>query len=248
MKRIGIVGACTVWMLGCGSAPPDPDPASESDGGEEGAVHAQAFGGGGGGARVGNTWGALRDPMAPEIAEAVVAPPAVAEPTTGENVRREVRSVGHVASPVEFVATQPCAGVSGVWRGRVYSDRHGAYYDFTLDVARQGSTGLRGTIVAQFWDGDESRVEPPSACTNQEQHVTVSETAAGRTDEDGTMHFGGTRWRVTQHTCGEHVTDYSPDRFDVQLAMGANRADAILKDDAVWTDGLPIALTRVSCD
>jgi hypothetical protein len=155
-------------------------------------------------------------------------------------------SVTHVVSPVAFQPTTPCPGVSGVWRGRVYSDRHGEYYDFTLHVARAGSTGLKATITAQFWSASTEEIEPPTACAG-EQHVTVVESATGDTDETGTMHLASGSWRVAHHACGERVTDYSPDRFEVPLAMGATTADAVLHDDAVWQDGLPLSLTRVSC-
>jgi hypothetical protein len=160
----------------------------------------------------------------------------------------EAAATTHVVSPVAFQPTSACPGVSGVWRGRVYSDRHDEYYDFTMRVTRIGSTGLSAAITAQFWSASPADVEPPTACSGDVlQHVTVFETAKGTTDEAGTMHLASTSWRVARHACGERVTDYSLDRFEVPRAMGASTADAVLSDDVVWQDGLPIALVRVSC-
>ena len=180
---------------------------------------------------------------APAAAAPVLVP--MSEPTGGMQVIEPFLTV-HVSSPVSFTpAAEACEGVGGVWRGRVYSDRHLAYYDFTLNVRQHGSQ-LQGSMLAHFWDGSTDQVEPPGACDGA-QHVKVVESATGSVDEAGTMHFESRGWQVSHHMCGDKVTEYWPDRFEVPLASGATSAAATLKDDRVWTDGLPIALTRVSC-
>ena len=77
--------------------------------------------------------------------------------------------------------------------------------------------------------------------------MRVVELASGTVGADGTMHFASTSWRVGSHLCGERVTDYSLDRFEVPLADGATSAHAVASDDVVWVAGTPLDLTRVSC-
>jgi hypothetical protein len=152
-----------------------------------------------------------------------------------------------VASPVAFLpAAGGCAGVGGTWRGRVYSDPHVAYYDFTLNVRQRGSS-LQGNMVVEFWDAATDEVEPPSVC-GEAQHVRVVESATGTVDEDGTMRLRAQGWQVSHHLCGEKVTEYSLDRVEIPLAPGATKADATISDDDVWADGMPIAMTRVGCE
>jgi hypothetical protein len=150
------------------------------------------------------------------------------------------------ASPVSFVPATACTGVAGKWRGRAYSDWHGAYYDFVLTVTQNGSA-LKGTVVAEFWDASTDEVEVPNACSQARQHVKVVESASGSVDADGTMGFASTSWRVGSHFCGERVTGYSFDRFVVPLASGATSAHAVVSDDVAWVDGMPMEMTRVSC-
>ena len=101
-------------------------------------------------------------------------------------------------------------------------------------------------MVAELWSAATDEVEPPQACGGS-QHVKVLEGATGSLDADGTMRFDSHTWRVASHLCRERVRGYSPDRFEVPLARGAASARAVVTDDAVWTDGLPVQLTRVSC-
>jgi hypothetical protein len=151
-----------------------------------------------------------------------------------------------VVSPVAFVpAAGGCADVGGTWRGRQYSNPHIAYYDFTLNIRQRGSA-LQGNMVVEFWDASTDEIEPPSACGGA-QHVRVVESATGTVDEAGTMHFAARGWQVSHHMCGDKVDDYSLDRFEVPLARDATTAEGTASDDAMWPDGLPIAMTRVRC-
>jgi hypothetical protein len=182
-------------------------------------------------------------------APAVVAAAAQAPAPTAVPDVAAVTSPASVGSPwpVAFVpAAAACPGVAGQWRGRVYSDWHGAYYDFVLTVAQTGST-LKGKVAAEFWDATAEQVEPPNACAQARQHVKVVESASGSVDADGTMRFASSSWHVASHLCGERVTDYSVDRFEVPLADGATTAHAVASDDVVWVQGTPLELTRVSC-
>jgi hypothetical protein len=178
--------------------------------------------------------------QAAAVAEVVLPPAPLEERAAAASVPR--------ASPVSFAAATGCSGVGGQWRGRVYSDRHGQYYDFTLTVRPSGGAALLGTVVAEMWSAATDQVEPPgaTACSGA-QHATVVEGASGSVDANGNMHFDSKSWRVGSHMCGPRVTGYSPDRFEVPLANGASSAHAVVSDDVVWTDGLPLELTRISC-
>jgi hypothetical protein len=177
-----------------------------------------------------------------------VPPPIVSSPAPAVTPPVRVASVAapaRVASPVDFVAATGCDGVGGQWRGRVYSTRHQAYYDFSLSV-RQSGSGLTGTVVAETWSGSTGEIEPPNQCSGSD-HATILEQATGTLDAAGNMKFDSYTWREGTHFCGRKTVDYSPDRFQVPLARGATSASAVVSDDKVWSDGLALQLTRVSC-
>jgi hypothetical protein len=179
-------------------------------------------------------------PQTPAILAAVpVAPiPIQTEPTSG------VRP----APPIIFAAAEGCNAVTGTWRGRVYSDRHGGYYDFTLTV-KQGSAGpssLSGTVVAETWVAPTTQVDPPATCAG-DLHHTVIENATGSVDAAGNMRFDSNSWRVGSVICGPKIIDYSPDKFQVPQAAFAATSHAVVSDDHVWSDGVGMDLTHVSC-
>jgi len=186
--------------------------------------------------------GAARvSPSAPVVALATPTPEAPVA------VGRVVVPLVPPVSPVAFTPASSCDGVAGVWRGRVYSDPHGAYYDFTLQVAERSDGTLGGTIVSHFWDGTTDQVEPPGTCAGS-QHATVVEPASGAVDANGTMRFDATSWKVSAQLCGQGVTNYRLDHVEVPLARGATQASAVVSDDVVWQKGQPVAMTRVSCE
>jgi len=158
------------------------------------------------------------------------------------------------AAGVGFVPAQGCDGVTGTWRGQVFSPPHAGYYEFTLHVAEAtpGGGELTGSIVARSWQGEVEDVAPPEVC-GAGYHWTVAEEAAGRVREDHTLSFGGTSWKVGEHLCGERVSDYSLDQVSVVLPEGdlssVSRLSGAVSDSVVWVgDGMPIELTRVACD
>ncbi len=155
---------------------------------------------------------------------------------------------------IGFVPAQGCKGIRGAWRGQVYSDPHGGYYDFTLRVTQPdpGRPELSGSIVAWSWEGGRDTVAPPDACDGS-YHWTVLEDAAGRLGDDGSFAFAGTSWRVSEHLCGERVTDYSFDKLTATVPGGVvdglTRMTGVVSDDVVWVNGgLAIDLTRVACE
>jgi len=178
-----------------------------------------------------------------EATNAVAAPTAPSVPSVG--VSAPIAVASSAASRALFVPAAACTGVAGTWRGRVYSDRHQGYYDFTLQVRQQGAS-VKGTVLAEMWSGTTDAIDPPSACTGA-HHATVLESASGTVGTDGAMHFNSQSWRVQDQICGEPVRAYSPDKFEVPLANGMTSARAVVSDAAVWVDGLPLNLTRVSC-
>jgi hypothetical protein len=154
---------------------------------------------------------------------------------------------------VSFVAAAGCDdSVAGTWRGQVYSDPHGGYYEFTAKIARPtpGQSGLSGSLVARSWGGAPESVAPPDACDDDSFHWTVLEEAAGEVRDDGSVAFGGTSWSVGEHLCGERVTDYSLDHLALVHADGDDtHLHGTVSDSAVWVgDGLPIELTHIACE
>jgi hypothetical protein len=186
-------------------------------------------------------------------------PEAVAGVDALDRVEPAAATVDHVTAAaalpaIGFVPAQGCRGIGGTWRGQVYSDPHGGYYDFTLRVAEPsaGQAALAGSIVARSWEGGRDDVAPPDGCDGS-YHWTVVEDAAGRIGDDGSFAFAGTSWRVGEHLCGDRVTDYSFDRLAARVPGGAvdglTRMTGVVSDDVVWVNGgLPIDLTRVACE
>jgi hypothetical protein len=153
---------------------------------------------------------------------------------------------------VDPVSGQSCAGVTGTWRGLVYSEPHTGYYDFTLHITQPAADAreLEGSVLARSWSGAIEDATPPETC-NEGFHWTVAENAAGSVEEDGTVMFHGTDWQVGEHLCGDRVTNYSLDKFEVsELGDDAQSRtlSGVITDSAVWKDvGLHVDFTRVSC-
>jgi hypothetical protein len=179
--------------------------------------------------------------------------------TTPRSLNEAIQPDEKLASPerptVKFFAEEGCAGIAGTWRGQVYSDLHGGYYEFTLNLhdAAVGGGALTGNILARSWSGAPEDVAPPEECGNA-FHWTVTEEASGQFGSDGKLTFGGERsWNESEHLCGDPVTDYSFDKFDTDVpgatADGVTRISGRVFDDVVWkAPGLPIELTRVACE
>jgi hypothetical protein len=165
-------------------------------------------------------------------------PGAVAENTT--------------APAVSFVSAKDCSGIGGTWRGQVYSEPHGAYYEFTVQMAQSNAARpeLSGSIVARSWAGTADDVSPPETC-NGGFHWTVEENAAGELHSDGSVFFGATTWRAGESLCGDPVTDYSLDQLESLQPDGdathVTKLTGVASDSAVWSDGVGIELTRIAC-
>jgi hypothetical protein len=153
---------------------------------------------------------------------------------------------------VDPVSGQTCKGVAGTWRGLVYSEPHSGFYDFSLHIAQAApeAPALSGSILARSWSGSTDDVTPPETCDTG-FHWTVNETAEGKVGDDGTVAFGGTGWEVGEHLCGDRVTNYSLDKFEVFQSEGEGQTaklSGVITDSAVWKDtGMHVELTRVSC-
>jgi hypothetical protein len=170
-------------------------------------------------------------------------PEAVDTTSTGATIER-----GDIA-----VAPGECTGVTGTWRGQVYSEPHGAFYDFTLKVTQPspGEPELSGSILARSWEGTTEDVARPETCDGR-FHWTVVEDGAGSVGEDGSIRFEGVNWQVGEHLCGEPVATYSPDKFDAVASKdettGETTLSGIVTDGAAWSQaGLHVELTRASC-
>jgi hypothetical protein len=157
------------------------------------------------------------------------------------------------APKVSFVAARDCEGIAGTWRGQVYSEVHGGYYEFTAQIAQPDleRPELTGSMVARSWQGPAEDVAPPETCDTG-FHWTVLEDAAGSLREDGSLSFDATTWRVGEHFCGDRVTNYSLDQLEELRPLGdgvhTTTLSGIVKDPVIWTDGLPIELTRIACE
>jgi len=154
---------------------------------------------------------------------------------------------------VRFIAAEGCSGVAGTWRGQVFSQEHGGYYEFTAHVAQASydDSVLSGTIVARSWGGQPSDVAPPDTCGDG-FHFTVVEQAEGRVEDDGSMSFAASAWQMGERLCGGDVTDYSPDRLSSLKATDEGsagvRLTGVVSDGALWADGRPIEMTRIACE
>jgi hypothetical protein len=141
-----------------------------------------------------------------------------------------------------------CDGVAGTWRGLVYSERHGAYYDFTLAVRQpsKSSPTLVGTIVSHSWEAPLGGDVAPDTCSGDE-HWTVVEDAKGTVSADGAVDFRAQSWHVASAACGTSPRKYWLDKFRIPGALGVSKAEGVISDDNVWADGLGLAFTRVAC-
>ncbi len=155
---------------------------------------------------------------------------------------------------VSFVAAEGCAGVAGTWRGEVYSDMHGAYYELTAHVAQPSpdDAALTGSIVARSWSGEVTDVAPPDACGDG-FHWTVREDARGTLEPDGSFSFLATSWTMGEQICGDAVTGYSPDRLE-HLTPASDEGETskltgMVRDGSMWSGaGMQLELTRIACD
>ena len=138
--------------------------------------------------------------------------------------------------------------VEGVWLSHSYYPQH-EWYMFTLRVRRTapGSSDLTGEIEAHAWNSEPNEPEPP-ACRPGLDHWVVFMTARGHLDPDGTIHFGGTTWRVKDTFCG-----YPPGAGMYNLDQFSGKIDpAILEFQSVNNDGgeavnEPTVFRRIGC-
>ncbi len=191
--------------------------------------------------------------VAEDIEGVPVADPVAEKPAVEEVVDRVDDRAA--APAVSFVPAQGFDGVGGTWRGQVYSEPHAGYYEFTAHIVRPSlnQPELTGSLVARSWQGTRDDVAPPDVCAEGAFHWTVVENGAGLVHDDGAVSFAGTSWAVGDHFCGERVTDYSFDHLDM-VAPGGDMSDVSkltgrASDAVVWVGaGLPIELTRISCE
>lgn len=138
--------------------------------------------------------------------------------------------------------------VEGVWLSHSWYPQQ-EWYMFTLRVRRAsaGSRDLVGEIESHAWNGTTQEVEPP-ACRSGLDHWVIFMPARGHLDEDGTIHFGGTSWRVKDTFCG-----YAPGLGSYNLDQFSGKIDADLQEfQSVNNDGgeavnEPTVFRRVGC-
>jgi hypothetical protein len=141
-------------------------------------------------------------------------------------------------------ATECSDPIAGQWRAHVFYRHVMQWYVFVLDIERVGESELRGTIKAEFWDGDDDDQQPPQ-CNLGIDRGAVFENAGG---EASGLHirFDATDWRDEQ-ACGSARFGYLLDRFSGTIDPERMEFQSLLNADAPeWRD-VPTVFRRVRC-
>ncbi|MBN1605918.1 MAG: hypothetical protein JW940_04765 [Polyangiaceae bacterium] len=136
--------------------------------------------------------------------------------------------------------------VAGTWQGQLYSERHGAWYEFTVTM-RQSARGLRGEVTAHSWSGTPDDPMVPAKCNGGERWK-VREAAQGTVGAEGTITLESQSWAVLKRCCGEAPApgEYALDHFVGGLSADGNQWNAEVHDHHVMWPGIPIVLKRLS--
>lgn len=137
--------------------------------------------------------------------------------------------------------------VVGVWQAHVHYAHVGQWYLFELNIERDpaGDGLLRGTIRAEFWDGEADRSQPP-LCDEPGWRNAVFEQAKGRVDQL-TLSFDAIDWRDLE-ICGRPLRGgYLLDHFSGTIEPERMEFQSLLNADAPeWRD-VPTVFRRVRC-
>ncbi len=137
--------------------------------------------------------------------------------------------------------------VAGQWRAHVFYGHVMQWYVFVLDIERIGAvqerSELRGTIRAEFWDGDEHDQQAP-ACGSGYRGAVV-EQAAGEVDELA-LRFDASEWK-DERLCGPIGGGYLLDRFSGTIDPERMEFQSLLNADAPQWRDVPTVFRRTRC-
>jgi hypothetical protein len=141
-------------------------------------------------------------------------------------------------------ATDCSDPVAGQWRAHVFYGHVMQWYVFVLDIQRSGETSLKGTIRAEFWDGDEHDQQPPD-CSLSNNRAAVIENAEGEA-KGLEIRFDAIDWR-DDNACRSVPFGYLLDHFSGTIDPERMEFQSLLNADAPeWRD-VPTVFRRVRC-
>lgn len=143
------------------------------------------------------------------------------------------------------VANASCGdAIAGTWRTRVFRGEVSKVDEVTLTVIRSGLTELRGQIVVETWDVDESDDEPPT-CPDGAAAISRVVQSAGGWIHGGEFDFAGSDPERTVVPCGLPPGGiYNPDHFTGELD---GTTLVTTNDDGGSDKGRPHRFTRIGC-
>jgi hypothetical protein len=141
-------------------------------------------------------------------------------------------------------ATECSDPIAGQWRAHVFYAHVRQWYVFVLDIERVGESELRGSIKAEFWDGDDDDQQPPE-CRIGSGRAAVFEPASGEA-KGLDIRFDATSWRDEQ-VCGSLGLDYLLDRFSGTIDPERMEFQSLLNADAPQWRDIPTVFRRVRC-
>jgi len=135
--------------------------------------------------------------------------------------------------------------VEGIWRSHAFWAPRFEWYITTLEVHRvaKGSPELKGTILAEYWNGGTKDQEAPP-CTAGRYHLIVRMPGTG-TIRSGDISFGASTWSLDKVLCGGS-TGYNPDRFTGRIDPKIQEFQSVNNDGGAAVN-LPTVFRRVHC-
>ncbi|MFO7563327.1 MAG: hypothetical protein R6X02_11850 [Enhygromyxa sp.] len=136
--------------------------------------------------------------------------------------------------------------IAGVWQAHVHYAHVRQWYLFELSIERDpaGEGSLRGSIRAEFWDGDADHPQPP-LCDEPGYRAGVVERARGRAD-DLALSFEAVDWQDLE-LCGPKRGAYLLDRFSGTVDPERMEFQSVLNADAPQWRDVPTVFRRVRC-
>lgn len=141
-------------------------------------------------------------------------------------------------------ATECSDPIAGQWRAHVFYRHVMQWYVFVLDIERVGESELRGSIQAEFWNGDEGDQQPPD-CALGSGRAAVFQHASGEAKALD-IRFDATDWR-DDRACASPQFGYLLDRFSGTIDPERMEFQSLLNADAPQWRDVPTVFRRVGC-
>jgi hypothetical protein len=134
--------------------------------------------------------------------------------------------------------------VEGYWKAHYYQQQYGHWYVRTLEIHRKDKE-LTGKIIAHYWDGSPTDVNPPPCKPGLTMEQVINMPARG-TFEDGNIDFGGTSWTAEPPICSKGTVGYNPDRFTGKLDPKLHEFISVNNDGGIAVNE-PNVFRRIRC-